>query len=483
FLFNIIFNKINLLTSEYNVIKTLKTYRSIFKQIINFSSLPFYGEPLKGFQLMGVLETRTLDFKNLIMLSVNEGVIPAGKSQNTFIPFDIKMQSEFNLPTYKDKEAVFAYHFYRLLQRAENIYLVYNSTSDKMGEGEKSRFITQIASELQKYNPSIEINHSMLSIPIVESAADSAIEIEKNPIILEKAAKGFSASGLNNYISCPLKFYFNDIVRIQEIEDIDENVDAAMLGTILHEVLENFYKPYIGQQIVDEKIIEIFQKSAENELEKSFFQNTKIKNPSGKNLLIYKVAKKYLENFLKIEKENIKKYNQEKTPLSIVDLEKDSSCFIEITDPADSTKLIKIKLKGIIDRIDSIGDTLRIIDYKTGSVDEKKLKFADFETLLADSAFSKAFQLLFYYYLFTKSDLYRNQNIECGIIGFKSLGKGFQKLNHDLLSESKTEEFFQKTEETIKEILSSIFNSNLPFQQTPEAKNCEYCNFVDICNK
>jgi len=123
----------------------------MYNQIVKFVSIPFYGEPLKGLQIMGMLETRTLDFDNIIMLSVNEDFIPAGKSDNSFIPFDIKR--EFKLPTYRERNAVFAYHFYRILQRAENIYLLYNTETGDLGGGDKSRFITQLQYEMAKYNP------------------------------------------------------------------------------------------------------------------------------------------------------------------------------------------------------------------------------------------------------------------------------------------------------------------------------------------
>ena len=146
FSFSKLMNQIDSLCKGYNHIQEIKTLRIIFNQLISNTTLPFWGEPLKGLQVMGMLETRTLDFENIILLSANEGMLPSGKSFNSFIPYDIR--KEFNLPTYKDRDAVYAYHFYRLLQRASNIFLVYNTQNDDFGKGERSRFIYQIIQEL-----------------------------------------------------------------------------------------------------------------------------------------------------------------------------------------------------------------------------------------------------------------------------------------------------------------------------------------------
>ena len=190
----------------------------VVQQIVQSVSIPFYGEPLKGVQVMGMLETRTLDFDKIILMSANEGLLPSARSANTFIPYDIKR--EFKIPTHRDKDAVFAYHFYRLLQRTKEAYIIYNTESDQLGGGDKSRFITQIIHELPKYNPKIKITEQILSVPPVKDETDYSITIEKTEDILkrikEKAKSGFSASSLNSYRNCSLRFYFQQIADLPQ---------------------------------------------------------------------------------------------------------------------------------------------------------------------------------------------------------------------------------------------------------------------------
>ncbi|NTV83423.1 MAG: hypothetical protein HGA23_03855, partial [Bacteroidales bacterium] len=170
----------------YPFIQNLKTLRKILFQVLESGRLPFTGEPLQGLQVMGVLETRAIDFENLIVLSVNEGIIPSGRTPNTFIPFDIK--SEFGLPTYQHKDAVFAYHFYRMLQRARQIYLLYDTEGDQMKGGEKSRFITQLGYELRKFNPNTKFEENLLGPDPPVAGKNKAIIKAKSPEIMARLA-------------------------------------------------------------------------------------------------------------------------------------------------------------------------------------------------------------------------------------------------------------------------------------------------------
>ena len=238
---------------EYPFIRSSATLKSLFLQVAGSGSIPFYGEPLKGLQIMGMLETRTLDFENIIMLSVNEDLIPAGKSQNSFIPFDLR--KEFNLPTYKDNNAIYAYHFYRLLQRAKKVYLLYATEADGLGGGDKSRFITQIQTELTKYNPDIKIGEQIVANKLEVGKQNEVIEIEKTRFIVEKlkniADSGFSPTALNVYRRCPLQFYFQYILKLGETEEPEETIEARTLGKVVHEVLELFYKPFVEKNITE----------------------------------------------------------------------------------------------------------------------------------------------------------------------------------------------------------------------------------------
>ncbi|OQX81834.1 MAG: hypothetical protein B6D61_00180, partial [Bacteroidetes bacterium 4484_249] len=276
FHFSKVFKKLKNLIIEYPYIENIKTLREMYNQIVQFVSIPFYGEPLKGLQIMGMLETRTLDFDNIIMLSVNEDFIPAGKSDNSFIPFDIKR--EFKLPTYRERNAVFAYHFYRILQRAENIYLLYNTEAGDLGGGDKSRFITQLQYEMAKYNPRIKINEKILSVPPVKEKINDKIEITKSPDILKRienhAKNGYSASALNTYRNCSLQYYFKYLAGLDETEDVEETIEANTLGTVVHDVLSKLYEPFVGKNITAGDI-NLLKSKTELFIRKSFEENYK----------------------------------------------------------------------------------------------------------------------------------------------------------------------------------------------------------------
>jgi ATP-dependent helicase/nuclease subunit B len=375
FAFTKIIKRIQVLMQTYpDSIADLKTLRSIVNQIVRSSTLPFYGEPLMGLQVMGMLETRTLDFENVILLSCNEDILPSGKAVNSFIPFELKRV--FGLPTYSDKDSIFSYHFYRLLQRATNIYLLYNTESDALGSGEKSRFLTQLIYELPKVNKNVTITEKLVSIPVVSSLTSNEISIPKNDFVIErlrlKAEKGFSPSLLNIYRNCPLQFYFQAIGDLKEAEEVEETIGADTLGNVIHGVLEAFYKPFVGKNIKVADIQEM-KKNVEPAATAAFeelYSSNEIRY--GKNLLTLKVALKFINNFLDAEKETIGKHEKTGQPMLIRELEQELGSFITIGSQ-------EIKIRGKADRIDSIGKEVRIVDYKTGMADNKELSFDEWE--------------------------------------------------------------------------------------------------------
>ncbi len=483
FSFAKIIKRIKVLLSDHKVKVKLKTLRSIFNQFVNNSSISFYGEPLEGIQFMGMLETRTLDFETVIMLSVNEGIIPQQRNQNSFIPYDIRRK--FNLPIYKDKEAIYAYHFYRLLQKSKNIYLLYNTESDQLGGGDKSRFVTQIINELPKYNSNIKIHEELLSVPPVKSSIDYSIKIYKTEDVLNKlmkiAASGFSASSLNTYINCPLQFYFKEIAGLSEEEEVEENIEAATLGTVIHEVLYVLYQPFLNVKLTKDIVKQMIQK-VESLTKKSFkkhYENGDVNY--GKNLLIVRVANIFVRNFLKQEIKFIDKIEKQGESLIIKYLEQTFKSPLRIEDNDDTKPTLYVNLKGKIDRIDFVGDNLRIIDYKTGFTKKNELNVKDWGDLLEESKFAKSFQLLMYVYLFHQNhpDL---RNIESGIISFRKLSNGLMKV---VVPETKfiNEKTYDKIEEKIRELIIKIFNNKIPFNQTDKIENCKYCPFKVICNR
>ena len=479
FHYAVIITKIKNLFKKYGFINDIKTLRKIFSCLAETATMPFYGEPLKGLQIMGMLETRALDFENIIILSVNEGILPSGRFQSTFIPYDIK--KEMGLNTYKQKESIFAYHFYRLLQRAKNIHIIYNTQADDFGSGEKSRFITQIVEELPRYNSKINIQQKLL-INEPPAQTEHSISINKSPEIiaalLQHAEKGYSPSAINTYISCQLRFYFQYVEGIKETEEIAETIDAATLGSVVHYVLQKLYTSVKNKQFLqsDIKPMSIQVEALTKEGFAAYYPNGDVNY--GKNLLIVKVANKFLNNFMHQEAAFIEKLNQSKQALTVTMLEEllETSVSVSLQDG----KIIPVKINGYIDRIDRSGETIRIIDYKTGVVKKDELKFDSWDQLLNDSKYAKSLQLLMYAYLYSKKN--KTENLNAGIITFRSLSKGFMPVccpgsNNNIIDEAAIGKF----EEILFSIISSVFNTDIPFVQTEDAETCRNCPFAGIC--
>lgn len=479
--FSLILNQLKLLVVKTGGQLSLRALHQLIKSVAASTQLPFTGEPLRGVQIMGMLETRTLDFRNVIMLSANEGVFPAGKNVNSFIPFDIR--KEFGLPVYSDREAVFAYHFYRLLQRCESLYLIYNTTSDALGGGEKSRFILQLEHELIKANPNITFSESFYTPPVAFDQVAEEIVIEKTPPILERlhelARHGFSPSALSTFVSCSLKFYFTYILGMSEENTVSDSMDASTFGTGIHEALYELYKPFINKPLTTD-ILDVIAANAGQALHSNFlkaFNNNDI--DFGRNFLMLKVAESFLRRFIRIEKDLVGATAKEKQHLIIIALEQllgsNPPVAINITD--NEGKPFPVRIRGKADRIDRIGSATRLIDFKTGSLKQKDLKINEWEDLLNDPDKSKALQLAVYGFLYANQ--FNTAFPHTGIISFRHLNDDFMAL--ELPGESSG--WLSETEIILRQLFETIFDPALPFAQTTHVKNCEYCPFSGICNK
>ena len=467
FTYHKIFNRLDELITAYNSIPDLKTLRTLFSQIVGQESIPFFGEPLSGLQLMGMLETRTLDFKNVILISANEGTIPAGKSQNSFIPYDIKRK--FKLPTHIEKDAIFAYHFYRLIQRAENVHLLYNSNSEGLTTGEPSRFITQLQHEHGK-NITITENHLSFTVP---NNSTPSLQISSNKEIRtrlsEKAETGFSPSALNTFIRCPLDFYYKYILGLKEVTEVEETIEANSLGTFVHDALEIFYKPF-EKKVLQVKDVEGFIPKVTGTLYTQFkteFSDNEINN--GKNLLIFNVAKKFVNNFLKQEIKFLKELETKGKSLTILEIEETLEADFEING-------INFKLTGKADRIDRIGDTIRIVDYKTGVVEKKNVTVSDLSEITTEVKLSKAFQLLTYALMYQRKYPENKFEIVSGNISFRKLSAWLMPVTVDKQKEL-SEEILSNFEDQLKLLIGRIFDSEMHFIHNDDA---QYCNFCDI---
>ena len=215
--------------------------------------IPFSGEPLEGIQIMGMLETRSLDFENVFILSVNEGILPREMNSSSFIPFALK--KAFKLPVSEDTEADYAYYFYRLMQKAKNVTLIYNTETGIISAGEKSRFIMQVESELAVVNKNLKIE-SMLLAGDIELPKRKEITIEKTGevLVLLKNEKQFSATTLSTYINCPLQFYFKKAAKLKEEEEVEEYFSAAAFGNIFHQLMDILYRESAGKEVTADTV-------------------------------------------------------------------------------------------------------------------------------------------------------------------------------------------------------------------------------------
>ena len=449
-------------------------------QYLSGISIPFEGEPLEGLQIMGILETRTLDFKNLILLSMNDGTMPKISSNGSFIPYNLRRV--FGLPTIEEQNAMYAYYFYRLLQRAEDVTFVYDSGAGGMNTGEKSRYLyqLQLESPFQISETNIVFGVENIVVKPISIVKDERVMAPLNGYL--SGEKPLSPSAIDKYLNCPLQFYFRYSGRLNEPEEISEEVDPIIFGLLFHDVMEKLYQPFIGK-IIDnidiESIIEnigLVDETILNSFRKVYFKGIKPQDEvklAGRNWLIYEVVKKYVGQVLKVD--------LIRCPFEIVGLEEKVKTTFPIYDSGKS-----VLIGGTIDRIDRIEGALHILDYKTGSV---KLSYNMLGSLFdkQDKMRNKAaFQTLVYSYI-----LYRDQsNLSAIYPGIYALRSIFEE-DFDASLRSKEignqpVEFVSIAEQfelLFRELLEEIFNVEIPFTQTTIEKHCEYCAYRQICRK
>lgn len=415
--FHTLFNQLGQCLGKVDFLSELKSIKNLFKQLASIETLDFIGEPLTGLQIMGMLESRNLDFETVIITSVNEGILPSGKSNNSFIPFDVKR--DYGLPTYKEKDAIYTYHFYRLLQRAKNVHIIYNTEPDVLEGGEKSRLITQLLTDA---NIRPCVTH-VIATPQIKIDPRPLLNINKDAVLLEDmkvfAGNGFSPTSLTNYIKNPIDFYKRNILKINDLEEVEENIAANTFGTIVHDSLEQLYTPLIGSLLTKENVsplkLQISEVVAQN------FRKTLsgVDISKGRFLLVYNVIVKYLQNFIDLEISQLKRHE-----IKLLALEEKYAV------PLDIPGLdFPIRLKGTLDRVDVFDGTVRIIDYKTGRVEPKNVKITDWEELVTNYDKSKAFQLLCYALLYHKK--YQVAPVLAGIYSFKHLSQGLFPFTED----------------------------------------------------
>ena len=455
FRFYSVINQVQELVGKHRFINDLKSLQTLFKELLAMETLDFKGDPLEGLQIMGMLESRNLDFETVIITSVNEGIIPSGKSNNSFIPFDLK--KAFGLPTFKEKDAVYTYHFYRLLQRAKNIYLIYNTEPDVLEGGERSRLIAQLLTDGNLREHVTEF----IAVPEIRVEPNRECRIVKDDSLMAlvqgHAKKGFSPSSLSKYIRNPIDFYKQHLLGINDLLEVEETLAASTFGTIIHDTLEELYTPMIGKYLNKENLKPVKYKIGDV-VKKHFgksYANTSFLR--GKNLIAYNIIIKYIENFIDQEIAQCMGHQ-----IKILGLEQKMEITMDIPELQ-----FPVKLKGKLDRIDEKDGVVRIIDYKSGKVMANQVEIFDWSLITEDYKYSKAFQLLCYALMF--NDQAKLNQLEAGIVSFKNLNAGLLGFAN---KESKNSRRKDKviTPETLiafmnelKSLVLEICNPNIPF--------------------
>lgn len=457
-----LFNQLQNLITKYPYLESAKAIYGLYRQLLVNFSIDLYGEPLKGLQVLGMLETRTIDFKHVILLSANEGILPAGKTFNSFIPFDIK--KAFQLPTHIEKDAIYAYHFYRLLQYAEDVHVLYNTETNEFGSGEQSRFVTQIENELPKYNNNIKISKDILTYPTSLDKVPAHI-VKKTPEIIAKMKtrfeKGLSPSAITTYLTCPMDFYYNYVLGIGDPDEVEETIQMNTFGDYVHKSLELLYQPLLRKVLKEEDLKGLVKQS--DEVVVGVFQQHYSKRDLqiGKNLLSLKVAQNYVKNYLKQEMTDI----QNGALIEVTSIEENLVGSVNVNGTT-------IALKGKADRIQQRNDVTQIVDFKTGKLTKTDLGLTSLKDV-SKKGKDKCLQVLMYAYLYGQQGKSPAQ-LQSGVFSFRLLKEGYLPLRLKYKTEI-TEEVLTGFEEVLQEVIGEILNPEIPFIHDEEAEYCQFC--------
>jgi hypothetical protein len=471
--------------SRLNLTFTLPTFLRLFQKILQRTSIPFTGEPLSGIQVMGVLETRVLDFDRIIILSMNEGTFPGTGASMSFIPHNLRFG--FDLPTLEYQDAIYAYYFYRLMHRAQDIYLIYNNKTDGLSTGERSRYIHQL-----RYDPAFEVQEYAAGFDI-RSGQIPQIQVSKTGRVMDELLKYttateqgryFSPSALNHLIDCTLRFYFRYIAGLTEPDELKKEVDPALFGSILHESIRKIYGNLENpiQRADIESLIKDHQgvRKAIDEAfgEVWYREEGSGRKPEGRNLVIREIIYTYL---LKIMERD-----QAYCPIRIHSLE--IPYYAELAFESSGQKHTA-RIGGKIDRIDETGGIFRVLDYKTG---RGEMTFASVDDLFQGEQKNRnkaAFQTFLYAKVFRSLNGMKEASIMPGVYLIQDIHKrdfdyrflmGPSRKQRAIPDFSTFDEVFTGH---LKALLSDLYDPALPFQQTAVEENCRNCPYRGICNR
>lgn len=468
------------------------TFHRLLVRVMSTASIPFHGEPAIGMQVMGVLETRNLDFRHVILLSVNEGQLPKAGGDASFIPYNLR--KAFGMTTIDHKIAVYAYYFYRLLQRAEKATLLYNTVSDGMNRGEMSRFMLQLLIEwgYPVQRKQLEAEQS----PI----ASSPIYIPKSPDIMKRMQSVFdvrvnpkallSPSALNCYLDCPLKFYYKYVAGLAAPEEVSAEIDSAKFGSIFHYAAEHIYKELTAHgKVINKDTLEALLKEevrlqnyVDNGFKELFFHLPADERPeyNGVQLINSAVILRYIQQLLRNDLRH--------APFTFVGSEQRVMEDVEIQTPKG---VIRSRMGGIIDRMDSKDNVLRIVDYKTGGKADTPPSVESLFTP-GPKRSNYVFQTFLYAAIVCRKLRERNDDRKVApalLYIHRAAAEDYSPVVQLKESYNKTtpvEDFSLLEEEfrtRLQALLEEIFNPDLSFSQTEEEDRCTYCDFKEICKR
>ena len=468
----------------------ITTFKGLFRKTARAIRIPFDGEPVEGLQVMGVLETRNLDFSIVLMLNMNEGMFPASQRAGSFIPYRIR--KAFDLPTYETQEAIFAYLFYRLFQRSKQLEFYYNMYADFGLSGEMSRFIKQIELESRleirkrKLSNSIQVNEIQ---PIVIETTEQVLERLSiyTDAVPAKEQRRLSASALNIYLDCKLKFYFRYVLRLFSGNEMSDNLDARHFGNALHKTLEYLYLDTIeekGSRVIDESDFFRLENSIDGAMEKAFKEEFGMKDRKrfefkDRNVVMADIIRKFVLLVLKKDKEY--------APFEIVSLEDEDKYERFLSINANDRK-VDVKLGADIDRVDKKDGVVRVLDYKTGR-DETEIGV--FENIFNPDVAPKfkwgrkaGYQTFFYAWLYAS----KKGSMDAIVPGLINIKQFFQtdfdyRLKRNGIPIPDSRDYLPEFEAKLVNLLEEIFGMNHSFDQTEDLKKCTFCDFKGICGR
>jgi hypothetical protein len=485
-------NKLNDLSQTFTLhLKTVTLARMLRKMLAGLS-VPFQGEPLLGLQVMGLLETRTLDFDNIVLMSVNEGVMPKNSVAPSFVPYNLR--KGFGLTTIEHQDSIFAYYFYRILQRAENVHIMYDAHNSGPNTGEPSRFILQMLMEsgwnVLQHNVSQQVDSIEIQ-PISFSNHEQTQKLLSKYVDSESSAS-LSPSALNNWLDCPLKFYLTQLAGIREADEMSTDIDSATFGNIFHKTFELLYTPFKGKTMTADDINRLAQdKVLINEMVDQAFlseyfrfqpgkKNEKVQY-HGRNLIVREVVLRCVAQMLG--------YDAQYAPFELVDLERK----VIFNFPVEVNGQMKnIRIGGRIDRIDKKNNVLRVVDYKTSFKADisHKINFESVNQLFTkgnEERPSYVFQSFFYSAILSQTE---HGEVKPALIFLGQLfgDKAVPEITQVV---SRTEKYAVNEISSYKAdwnaglqlMLAELFDNETIFRQTDNAKMCAYCNFKPMCHR